>query len=126
MPGMTANAPAVAKLVGENDVLPMVAPAGGLQSGDVVSVAGHAGVVLSPVAEGELVGVDITRTFLFPNPDLAATPGLKYAWDGTNKKIVATTTGDFELGTCVPTNDNAAAAADYGVGTGAAIALRLK
>lgn len=126
MPGMNqVNPPATAKLVGENDVLPMEAPAGGVKSGDVVQVAGQAGVALHSCEEGECLGVDITRTFRFPNPDLVAVVGTQYAWDATNKKIVSTTLGDFELGICVPTNDNAAAA-DYAAGTGAAIALRLK
>ena len=123
MPGISqVNDPAEAKLVGQNDVLPMLAPAGGLKSGQVVTIAGKAGVVLSDVVEGELVGVDISRTFLFPNTGVEAVIGTQYAWNDTTKLIVATTTGDFELGIAVPTNDNPG---NHAAGAGAAIALNL-
>lgn len=123
MPGITQNAKATAKLVKENDVLDHVAPAGGLNSGDVVQVAGLAGVVLSNVLEGEFVGVDITRTFEFPNPDLISVIGTYYGWDATNKKIVAAGAGDFDLGMCVPTTKRPTGST---TGDGAHIALRLK
>ena len=122
MPGITANTPATAKLSCEVDVLSYLAPSGGVVSGDVVLIAGKAGVVLSNAAEGEPVGVDISRAFIFPNPDLAAVVGTQYAWSIALKKIIATTTGDFELGICVPTVD-APTGAD--AGAGAIIALNM-
>jgi predicted RecA/RadA family phage recombinase len=116
---MTSNPQATAKLVGEHDVLDYV-PANPVNSGDVVQLAGKAGVVLDYAKAGEPVGIDVTRAFRFPNPDLGATVGTVYGWDSAAKKIVAAGAGDFDLGTCIPTIDNQAS---YDAGVGAVIAL---
>ena len=119
MPGMTSNPQATAKLVGEVDVLDYT-PAADVESGEVVQVAGFAGVVLVGGPAGAPVGVDISRAFRFPNPDLASVVGTTYGWDSTNKKIVAAGGGDFNLGTCVPTCEEPTGSA---AGAGAVIAL---
>jgi predicted RecA/RadA family phage recombinase len=118
---MTSNPPATAKLVGDVDVFDYVVPTGqSVNSGDVLQVAGLAGVALDYGREGEPVAVDVCRAFRFPNPDVVAAVGTAYGWSIAEKKIVTSGAGDFELGRCIPTVKNPET---YGTGVGAVIAL---
>ena len=119
---MTDQVAALVKTAKEVDVLDYLVPAGGVNSGDVVQVAGKTGVALHSALEGEVIGADISRAFRFPNDTIAGVVGVFYDWDDTNKEIIATaTTGDFGLGLCVPSSEEQA----YPAGGGCVIALNM-
>ena len=84
-------------------------PAGALASGDVVVQGDLVGVVLRPLAAGELGSVAVDGVFDFAkNTGVAYTVGTILYWDDTNNVVTSTATGNKQIGKVV----RAAASAD--------------
>ena len=84
-------------------------PAGALASGDVVVQGDLVGVVLRPLAAGELGALAVDGVFDFAkNTGVAFTVGTILYWDDTNNVVTSTATGNKQIGKVV----KAAASAD--------------
>ena len=84
-------------------------PAGALASGDVVVQGDLVGVVLRPLAAGELGALAVDGVFDFAkNTGVAFTVGTILYWDDTNNVVTSTATGNKQIGKVV----SAAASAD--------------
>ena len=84
-------------------------PAGALASGDVVVQGDLVGVVLRPLAAGELGALAVDGVFDFAkNTGVAFTVGTILYWDDTNNVVTSTATGNKQIGKVV----RAAASAD--------------
>ena len=77
-------------------------PGGALASGDVVVQGDLVGVVLRPLAAGELGALAVDGVFDFAkNTGVAYTVGTILYWDDTNNVVTATATGNKQIGKVV-------------------------
>lgn len=82
--------------------LDIVAPVGGYVSGRPYQVGTLVGVSAGTYAQGDKGVLTLCGVYKMPNPDgTAFAQGAAADWDGTNNKLVATTLGDFPVGTVV-------------------------
>ena len=103
MPGMTASGLPAAMTEQRGDNLDLVAPAGGLISGELVAVAGFAGVVNVGGAEGDLCGVSIKGVYAVENSGITPAAGALVAFELTNQNAIAATGGAAAAGTVIET-----------------------
>lgn len=77
-------------------------PSGGYVAGRPYAVGTLVGISAGNYAQGEKGVLTLCGVYALPNPDgTSFGQGVAAAWDATNNKLVATTTGDFEVGTAV-------------------------
>jgi predicted RecA/RadA family phage recombinase len=77
-------------------------PGGALVSGDVVVQGDLVGVVLRPLAAGELGALAVDGVFDFTkNTGVAYTVGQILYWDDTNNVVTATALGNKQIGKVV-------------------------
>jgi predicted RecA/RadA family phage recombinase len=77
-------------------------PVSALASGDVVVQGDLVGVVLRPLAAGELGALAVDGVFDFAkNTGVAYTVGTILYWDDTNNVVTATATGNKQIGKVV-------------------------
>jgi predicted RecA/RadA family phage recombinase len=77
-------------------------PGGALASGDVVVQGDLVGVVLRPLAAGEVGALAVDGVFDFAkNTGVAYTVGTILYWDDTNNVVTATATGNKQIGKVV-------------------------
>lgn len=85
-PGFYVDHTAGADIVA-GDILGGVGPGGGV------------GVADNDIAAGEVGALHVAGIYWVDNPDdTAFAQGVAVGWDATNKKAVATGTGDFDIG----------------------------
>jgi predicted RecA/RadA family phage recombinase len=93
----------------EGRMITLVAPAGGVTSGDGVLIGSLFGVASKTAAEGETV--TIATTGVFDLPKLASAviaAGDPVAWDNTAKQVNAPATGRYPIGIAIEAAGNGA------------------
>lgn len=81
------------------DEVRVASAAGALSDGDVVQVAGLAGVVEGPVVTGDPYNVRVKGQFDVSSASgTTFSAGARVEWDDTNNLAVASGNGDFVLG----------------------------
>jgi len=91
------------------DMITVIAPVGGVNSGQGILVGSLFGIVAATAAEGE--AVEIATTGVFDLPKDAATviePGDRVAWDNTAKEIALPSVGLYPVGLAVTAAGNGA------------------
>ena len=90
-------------------------PVAAVSAGDVVQVAGKAGIVVCDAEAGETVAVQIRGIVAVTKPSATVfAAGADVEWDNETDVAVADTLGDFSIGKCV-----------YAAGSGESVAYVL-
>ena len=84
--------------VQKGDALHIIAPAGGIKSGDVVVVNNVAGVAVTDGAEGEQVAIYTTEVYRIPKATGVIEQGANVYWDATAKNATTNVTDNMHIG----------------------------
>ena len=96
--------------VQRGDYVTMIAPSGGVKSGDPVLIGATFGVAMTDALEGAEFETAVTGVWDLPSAG-AIGAGAAVYYDVSEKKITATSTGNILVGVCLIANGSGATVA---------------